>query len=508
MMPTAKTRPHGRILMSARWVVGHANGRHRLIEKGQVVFEDGCIVFVGRNFPGDVSRRVDYGHALIGPGFIDLDALSDLDTTILAYDNQPAWKKGRVWPRSYVEAGPYEMYTREELAFQKRYAFASLIRNGITTALPIASLFYRAWGETTEEFSDAADAAADLGLRAYLGPAYRTGNLLVEADGRITTYYDEPRGLAELDAAITFCKTFEGAAGDLIRTMLAPDRIETCTPELVRRTAAAGRELRVPVRQHACQSKIEYDLVVAQHGMSPPEWMASLGLLDERTLLPHGTFVSGSRHIIRPGRDLEIIRDAGSTIVHCPLVSGRHGNTIDHFGRYREMGIRIGLGTDTAPPDMIENMRVGMILARVTAGSVAAVRSEDYYDAATIGGADALGRDDLGRLSEGARADLTVFDLDRPHLGQFIDPIQTMMLSGHGRDFTTVVIDGRFVMENRAIPGVDEANEKLRAQAQFEKLMALYSKRSHGHPPAGAIFSSSYPVDWSDDTPRLWGKPA
>ncbi len=506
-MPVAKPRPIGRIRLSARWIVGHANGRHRLIENGEVVFEDGCIVFVGREFPGEVTRSINYGNALIGPGFVDLDALSDLDTTILAFDNQPAWKKGRVWPRRYIEAGPYEMYSREELAFQKRYAFASLIRNGITTALPIASLFYRAWGETVEEFSDAADVAADLGLRTYLGPAYRTGNLLIEADGRITTHFDEPRGLAELDAAVGFCKLFEGVAGDLIRTMLAPDRIETCTLELVRRTAAVGRELRVPVRQHSCQSKIEYDLVLAQHGMSPPEWMASLGLLNERTLLPHGTFVSGSRHITRPGRDLDIIRDAGSTIVHCPLVSGRHGNVIDHFGHYREMGIRIGLGTDTAPPDMIENMRVGMILTRVTAGAVTAVRSEDYYDAATMGGADALGRSDLGRLVEGARADLTVFDLDRPHLGQVIDPIQTMMLSGHGRDFATVVIDGRFVMENSIIPGVDETADKIRAQDQFERMMALFPMRTHGHPHTGAIFSSSYPVDWSDGGPRLWGQP-
>lgn len=507
-MPTAKPRPRGPILLSARWVVGHAEGRHRLIENGEVVFDDGRIVFVGRNYAGDVARRVNYGHALIGPGFVDLDALSDLDTTILAFDNQPAWKKGRVWPRSYVEAGPYEMYTRDELAFQKRYAFASLIRNGITTALPIASLFYRAWGETVEEFSDAAEAAADLGLRAYLGPAYRTGNQMVEADGRVTTYYDEPRGLAELDAAIDFCKRFEGTAGGLVRTMLAPDRIETCTAELVRRTAAAMRDLDVPVRQHSCQSKIEYDLVVQQHGMSPPEWMASLGLLGARTLLPHGTFVSGSRHIMRPGRDLEIIRDAGATIVHCPLVSGRHGNTIDHFGRYRAMGLRIGLGTDTAPPDMIENMRVGMILARVTAGAADALRSEDYYDAATLGGADALGRSDLGRLVEGACADMTVFDLDQPHLGQLIDPIQTMMLSGHGRDFSSVVIDGRFVMENRVIPGVDEAADKARAQVQFEKLMALYPKRTHGHPLVGRIFSSSYAVDWSTDAPQLWGQPA
>jgi cytosine/adenosine deaminase-related metal-dependent hydrolase len=495
------------VVLTARWVVGHRNGRHTLIENGEVVFDDGVIRFIGRGYTGAAVRRMDYGNALIGPGFVDLDALADLDTTILGYDNQPAWKKGRVWPRNYAEAGPIEMYTREELAFQKRFAFANLIRNGITTALPIASLFYRAWGETIEEFTDAANEAADLGLRVYLGLAYRTGNQVVDADGTIGTHYDEPRGLAELASAIGFCERMEGAAGGLVRTLLAPDRVETCTAELVRRTAAAARDLDVPVRQHCCQSKIEYDLVVAQHGMSPPEWLHSLGLLSERTLLPHATYVSGSRHIDRPGRDLEIIRDSGATIVHCPLVSGRGGSAIDHFGRYRDMGIRIGLGTDTAPPDMVLNMQLGMILSRVMAGSPTACRSEDYYDAATIGGADALARPDLGRLQPGARADLTVFDLARPHTGQVIDPVQTMLISGHGRDFSTVVIDGRFVMEDRVIPGLDEAADNARAQAQFEHLMAQYPSRTINNPPPGAIFSSSYRVDFADAKPRLWGQP-
>ena len=507
MTPQAKPRPRGPVLMAARWVVGHRAGRHVLIEHGEVVFEDGVVVFVGRGYGGPVSRRIDYGNAMIGPGFIDLDALADLDTTILGYDNQPAWKKGRVWPQSYIDAGPVEMLSREQLAFQKRYAFANLIRNGITTALPIASLFYRAWGETVEEFTDAAHEAADLGLRVYLGPAYRTGNQVVDEHGVLGTHYDEARGLAELAEAIAFCERMEGSAGDLVRTMLSPDRIETCTPELMRRTAAAGRALGVPVRQHSCQSKIEYDLVLKQHGMSPPEWMASLGYLTERTLLPHGTVVSGSRHIDRPGRDLEIIRDSGAAIVHCPLVSGRGGGAIDHFGRYRAMGLRMGLGTDTAPPDLIANMQIGMILCRVMAGGAQACRSEDYYDAATLGGADALGRPDLGRLQPGARADITVFDLDRPHLGQVIDPIQTMLVAGHGRDFSTVVIDGRFVMEGRILPGCDEAADNRRAQTQFEHIMALYPRRTAGHPPAGAIFSSSYAVDWSDAGPRLWGQP-
>jgi cytosine/adenosine deaminase-related metal-dependent hydrolase len=487
-------RIDGPVLMRARWVLGHADGRHQLLEHGEVVFERGRIVFVGFDYPGAVAQRLDFGAALIGPGFVDLDALSDLDTTILAFDNQPAWRKGRVWPASYMAAGPYEMYTPEELVFQKRHAFAALLRNGITTALPIASLFYREWGETFEEFAGAADAAADLGLRIYLGPAYRTGNQVVDEHGRIDFVFDEARGLRHFTEAVRFCETFEGRAEGLVRTMLAPDRIETCTPELLRRTAAAGRAMKVPVRLHCCQSKIEYEGVLRLRGMSPPEWLASLGFLDERTLLPHGTYVSGSSRIARPGRDLEIIRDAGATIVHCPLVSARHGGAIESFARHRKMGLRIGLGTDTSPPDLVRNMQIGIALCRVIDADAQACRAEDYYDAATLGGAEALGRPDLGRLAPGCKADITVFDLSKPRLGQVIDPIQTMMLTGSGADFRTVIVDGRFAVIDGAIPGVDEYAEAARAQAQFERLMAQYPKRTLGHPPLSEIFSSAYPV--------------
>jgi cytosine/adenosine deaminase-related metal-dependent hydrolase len=490
----ASRRLDGRVLITAEWVVGHVGGRHCLLQHGEVVFEGDRIVFAGHGFPGEVAHRLDYGRALIGPGFVDLDALSDLDTTILGYDNQPAWKKGRVWPRSYMNAGPFEMYTADELAFQKRYAFAQLIRNGITTALPIASLFYRAWGETYDEFASAARSAEDLGLRVYLGPAYRTGNQVVEADGTINFHFDEARGLKGLESAIQFCRDFEGRAGGLVRTMLAPDRTETCTPEILRRTAAAGRELAVPVRQHSCQSKIEYDAVLKLRGMSPPEWMASLGCLNERTLLPHGTFVSGSSRVARPGRDLETIRDAGVTIVHCPMVAARGGHVIESFSKYRAMGLNMGLGTDTAPPDMIANMQAGMILCRVMDGNPQACRSEDYYDTATLGGAAALGRGDLGRLEPGAKADITVFDLADPALGQVIDPIQTMMISGSGRQFTTVIIDGRFVMQNRTMEGIDERADAARAQRQFDKIMSLYPHRTLDHPPMADIFSSAYPI--------------
>lgn len=471
----------GRTLITARWVVGHEDGRHCLLEHGEVVIEGDRIVFVGHSYEGEVAKRHDLGFALVGPGLIDLDTLGDLDTTVLALDNGPPQEKGRIWPRSYIARGPREMYAPDELAFQKRYAFAQLLRNGITTALPIASLFYRAWGETSDEFATAADAAHHLGLRVYLGPAYRTGNLVVEEDGQVVTEFDETRGLAGLDEAMEFCMRFEGTQGGLVRTMLAPDRIETCTPGLLRRTAAAVRDLGVPVRLHCCQSRLEYELVLRLHGMSPPEWLQSLGLLSRQTLLPHATWVSGSRGIERPGRDLEIMRDAGATVVHCPIVSARGGRALDSLASCRAIGLRVGLGTDTWPPDLVANMQAALMLCRVVEGTSSSVRASDLYDAATIAGADALGRPDLGRLALGCAADITVFRLDGVHVGPVQDPIQALFTGGSGRDVREVWVAGRHVVQDGVLPGFDLPAAHAQAQAQFERLVAQYPDRTWKH---------------------------
>lgn len=470
-----------RTLLTARWVIGHRDGRHVVHENGVVVIEGDAVLHVGAGFDGEVAERVDYGQAVISPGFVDLDALSDLDTTILGYDNGPAWKKGRVWPDSYVARGPYEMYTPEELAFQKRHAFAQLIRNGITTALPIASLFYREWGETVAEFDAAAAAAEDLGLRVYLGPAYRTGGQVTDVAGRIRAVFDEARGLDGLNQAADFAARIDGRAGGRIRAMFAPDRIETCTAALLQRTAALADEMGAPVRQHCAQSPVELRLVHEQHGCGPIEWLAQIGVLQRNWLLPHGTQATEA--------EFALIADAGATLVHCPLVSARHGGMLRSFPKCRRLGLNIGLGTDTFPADMILNMQLGMMMARLAEG-MEAIRSEDMFDAATLGGAQALNRPDLGRLAPGAKADIAVIDLR--HSLQVPDPVQTLMTSASGRDVRDVWIDGRRVMADGVIPGVDAAVDAAQAQAQFDGLIAKYPDRTLGHPPVREIFTPSY----------------
>ena len=121
------------------------------------------------------------------------------------------------------------MYRPEELAFQKRFAFGLLLLNGITTAAPIASLYYCKRAETVAEFDAAADASGEFGLRVFLSP-YRSGGIVLEGPNQRAPSFDEGRGLRGLEDAIAFIKRQHGR---LVNGMLVPDRVETCTLPLL-----------------------------------------------------------------------------------------------------------------------------------------------------------------------------------------------------------------------------------------------------------------------------------
>ena len=482
-----------RTKLTAEWVVGFDGQEHVLWQDGEVVFTGDRIEFVGRNFPGPVDRTYDYGKALIGPGFIDLDALGDLDTTILTFDNGPDWTLGRVWSEDALRVGPPEAYTPDEELFKYRYAFTQLIRNGITTALPITSMLYRAWAESYAEFVRVAALAGEMGIRAYLGPCFMSGLTYVRPDGSLHQHFDEATGLAGLADAARFIKDFDGTFGGRVRGYFAPDRIETQTPAVLTRLAAMNRELAAPMRLHCCQSVYEFETVLLLRGETPIGWLEQLGLLNPQAILPHGIYLSGHPQVSVSG-DADLVRLAasGASIAHCPVVFARDGEALNSFSKLRRRGISLGLGTDTFPPDIVENMRTGLAVCRLMEGNRQTATAADFYSAATLGGAKALGRDDLGRLSPGAKADITVFDLSGFHHGQILDPIKSMLLSGSGRDFRASFIDGIEVMTDGQVRGADYAALTAAADQQFQKALLAHQDRAPGQPAIASMFKSSF----------------
>ena len=127
-------------------------------------------------------------------------------------------------------------------------------------------------------------------------------------------------------------------------------------------------------------------------------------------------------------------------------------------------------------------------------GGARHVTAADFYNAATLGGAKALGRNDIGRLCPGAKADITVFDLSGFHIGQIIDPVRSMVLAGSGRDFRAAYIDGRPVMADFRVTGADHEALAARAQRQFAKAIESHARQAGRPGDAPTLLNPSFPV--------------
>ncbi len=367
---------------------------HRLWRNGEVVFTGNKIEFVGRGFEGTVDRDIDCGpcrhrsglHRSRRAGRSRLPTVLDTRHT----DHGLSSARRPHLDRRLSARRPHRcLQLRGEELFKYRYAFAQLIRSGITTAMPITSMSYRRWAETYDEFAGVAAIAGEMGIRAYLGPCYMSGVTITDPKGNLSQHWDEPRGLLGLEAATRFIRDFDGAHQGLVRAMLAPDRIETCTPELLRRTAALLAEAGVPVRLHCCQSRYEVELVKRLRGLSPYRWLDSLGCCDPE-------LCASARHLSRRRRPRPAGPERGGSFIArwSSRATARRCARLPATARAR---IPDRHGTDTSPPDLIDTT-CGK--ASISAGwwmGSAPSSAADFYTAATLGaGAAALGRTDIG----------------------------------------------------------------------------------------------------------------
>lgn len=481
--------------ITGKYVVGYENGDHVIYQDGEVVFEGDSILFVGHKYPGEVDRTIDAGNAIVGPGFVDLNALGDIDNTAITYDMVSDASYGKVWSEAYLKSGPHEIGTPQDEAQKSKYALTQLVCNGITTALPVTGLQYRKWAETAEEFEKVVEIALDLGLRTYLGPSYRSGVHYLKSDGTLDLYWDEQKGMDGLNDAVSFIQKYDDTHSGLVRGLLVPSTVETCTTELLKKTKEASDETGCLIRLHATQSLREFKLMQEWYGKTPVQYLHSIDFLGPLTLIPHGVYVNGySWADCGEGPDLEILRDTQSIVVHCPFAIARAGTLFDSFDKFSRMGIRLAMGTDCYPSDMVINMRLGSMMCRFAENSSYVASTDELYRAATLWGADALGRPDLGRLAPGAKADIIIIDMDSFHMGQVDDPIRSLVMNGFGTDIRTVIINGRFVMQDGVIPGVDFDELSRQGQAFYQKLKAGYTERDYLQRSSSELFPHGFKI--------------
>jgi cytosine/adenosine deaminase-related metal-dependent hydrolase len=493
-----------RTKITCEWLVGNENGRHVLWRDAELVYEGDRVVFAGKRFDGATDHEIDARDKLVCPGFIDTHVHSGhrashrliSDVGRPDYFGQPFFEISV--PREGTRVGgdpryarPNQAGAREDLALNATFTVAELLRNGITTFVE--------FGSQCRVQEALHEQVGRLGIRAYLGPGFDSGRWVGGADdGKLTRVLDEEGGRIEFDQALDFIERTTGDHADLVRGILVPREVETCSLDLLRAAAREATARKLPVAIHAAYNIHEFYDIIREHQKTSIELLESIGLLSDRTNIGHGNFVAENPLMnYSGGRDLEIMGQHGCSISHCAINIARRARYLDSWQSYRGAGVNIALGTDTYPRDMILNMRTASYFGKVASRNLRAASAGEVFEAATLGGARSVGRDDLGRLAPGAKADITIIDLrgkDSLRFGPVHDPIKSLVECGVGDDIDTVIVNGAVRVSGGRIPGVDFADLRSRAQAAGERIWSGWQHWDPHGRTASEMSPFSFPV--------------
>jgi len=470
-------------------VVAHRAGRHVVLEGGCVVLDGSRIAFVGA--PDDpacppVDQIIDLPGRLITPGLINLHCIANLDLQVMRIDvDHVAYPKTRAWFESDAQ-----VLSDEQLRVSARFSVAHLLRCGSTTFANVTTMASKRFGDPDAEPRALAEAASELGARAYLAHNFQD-HARFDEDGATHVVHDAERGRAALARALAFADELDAAGNDRVRPFLFPYTTQTCSDELLLAARDAAEERGLLLRSHFAQYAGEAQATLAARGESPVERLERLGLLGPRTTLTHAIFLRGHPAVGGGAMDddLALLAQSGTHVAHCPVVFARRGVLLRSFDRYRRAGINLGLGTDTMPADMIGEMRSAALMAKVADEDATAGSAADVFYAATVGGADALGRPDLGRLQAGASADVAVFDLRALHVGALDCPIKTLVHAASSADAEHVFVAGEHVVRDRDVVGVDD----LALLAEAQSVWGDYRRALVARDPAGRDAETLYP---------------
>lgn len=491
-------------LIRAGWVVAFDGARHRVIPSGEVAFEGDRILYAGPRWDGVPETVVDAPGMLVVPGFINTHAHIGVELMAPFVDlPSDGGRRGRYGPSQAFVANrelPPSL-SPDEQHLSAEFSLVQMLKCGATTIVDAAGSGPLWWlGNPPGDEELLLETAARVGARVYASLSYRSGRVYYDVDGNAGWHWDEDFGVEGLRRAVDFAVRHRGTHGGLAETLLCPHAVDNCSPELLRATARAAAEHGLLIQIHCAQYEFEIQRIRERYGRTPVEHLAHLGFLGPRVILGHTIYVQG--HVAvggDPQRDLRLIADAGASVAHSPLPFARRGETLQSFARYRAAGVNVSIGCDIWPADIIQEMRLAWVLGKAVDRTPWAPTCQDVFDAATLGGSRALGRDDLGRLASGAVADVVLVDLGRHHFGPVVDPIRALITCGTGQDVHSIWVAGRRVVADHQAIFADEAALRSGAQDVYRSLVRAARARD----PVGATPQEMLGLDY--DPPLLNG---
>lgn len=465
------------VIRNAAFVVAWdaAAKAHAYMPDADVAFRDGALTFIGRGYDGAADTVVDGKGLMVMPGLVNIHShpsSEPMNKGLLDEIGSPG-----LYNSSLYEYMPIFRADSEAVPSCVRVALAELLLSGVTTLADL-SMAHPGW----------LDLLGESGMRVCVAPMFRSARWFTK-NGHVVEYaFDAKAGEKAMMESFALIDRAEQHPSGRLFGMAVPAQIDTCTPELLKDSFDEAKRRGISWQIHAAQSVVEFHEITRRHGVTPIGWLDSMGLLSERSIIGHGIFLDDHpRTKWHTETDLDRLAETGTSVAHCPTVFARRGIAMKDLGRYMRGGVNIGLGTDTYPHNFLDEMRLAAYIARTQADNPRTLTTTDLFNAATIGGARALGRDDIGRLAVGARADLVLVDVTHPAMRPARDPVRSLVYAAGDRAIRAVYVDGQCVVADGKCLTIDYAAAAEALHEAQKRVLANAPAQDWAHRPVEKI---------------------
>jgi cytosine/adenosine deaminase-related metal-dependent hydrolase len=419
-------------------VVVTMNAARTELSGADVLVRGGVVAAVGRGLSAPGAKVIEAAGCVVTPGLVNTHHHLYQTLTRAVPGGQDALLFG--WLRTlypiWARFGPEEMFVSAQVGL------AELALSGCTLTSDHLYLF-----PNGARLDDTIAAAAEIGLRFH--PTRGAMSIGQSAGGL------PPDSLVEGEAAIlddmirVTDRFHDPRPGAMVRVGLAPCSPFSVSRELMRDAAVLARDKQVMLHTHLAENDEDIAYSLERFGCRPGQYAEDLGWTGPDVWHAHCVKLDGS--------EIELFSRSFTGVSHCPCSNCRLGSGIAPVRAMRDAGVRVGLGVDGSASNdagnLVAEARMAMLLQRVSRGADA-MGAREALEIATLGGAQVLGRDDLGSLEPGKRADLAIWDMRGIEAAGAWDPVAALLLCGPRR-VRDLLVEGRVVVAAGRIVTLD-----------------------------------------------------
>lgn len=378
--------------------------------EGEVHVEGNRIVYVGpeREQEKKFDREIDCERNLLMPGFKNAHTHSAMTFLRSFADDLPLqeWLYHRIFPmEAKLQEGDIEAFAR--------VGILEYLSSGITSNFDMY----------VDNFAHAR-ASVDMGFRTvFCGE-------MNDFTGSLECIREEYEKLNEMNPLVSF--------------RLGVHAEYTTGRKLLEGMADLAHEYKEPVYLHLSETEKEVRECKERYGLSPVQFLDSIGMFDYGGGGFHGVWMSE--------KDMEICAEKNVSIVTNPCSNAKLASGIADLIGLQEHGVNLAIGTDGPASnnalDMFREMYLAAVLQKLKKRDASAMDAGEVLRMATVGGSRAMGLSDCKTVAEGQLADLVLLDLHRPNMQPENNLVKNLVYSGSKENVKMTMVDGKILYED------------------------------------------------------------